>query len=222
MKDEARGGKGEVESLVCFALKEEAAPFRRFAGGRRQVDVLVTGIGKRNAERALREYLASHKPARVLSCGFAGGLSSQLAPGMVVFAAAGQPELEAELAKAGAQRARFHCAERVAATAEEKRALRQSTGADAVEMESHALGALCAESHIPFAIVRVILDAVDEDLPLDFNRLMTPEQGISYSRLAAALAKSPGKIGGLLKLRKQGRAAAEALARVLVKLVDGG
>ena len=137
-----------------------------------------------------------------------------------MFAAENNPRLEAGLAMAGARRVRFHCADRVAATAVEKQALWQATGADAVEMESQVLGTVCAESGIPFAIVRVILDTAGEDLPLDFNRLMTPDLRMDYGKLAMALLKSPGRTGALLKLQKQGQLAAASLAKVLMTLLD--
>jgi hypothetical protein len=39
--------------LVCFALKEEAAPFRKMAAGTvaaaQSASILITGIGRRNA-----------------------------------------------------------------------------------------------------------------------------------------------------------------------------
>jgi hypothetical protein len=41
--------------LICFALKEEAAPFRKIAGGLRRshhVSILLTGIGRQNAEKS--------------------------------------------------------------------------------------------------------------------------------------------------------------------------
>jgi len=42
--------------LVCFALKEEAAPFRKVATGKAGISILITGIGRQNAERFLTAF----------------------------------------------------------------------------------------------------------------------------------------------------------------------
>jgi len=204
---------------VCFAVKEEARAFQQLVARRSDIKVLLVGIGKRNAERAIRAALAEERPQLVLTCGFAGGLWPGLAMGTVVFAADPETDLEPALRAAGAKPARFHCADRVAATAEEKRALREATGADAVEMESETIRAVCREQKIPSATVRVILDTAQQDLPLDFNRLMTSEQKLSHGKLAMALARSPGKVGLLLKLQRQSKVAAEKLGQVLAGLL---
>jgi adenosylhomocysteine nucleosidase len=154
----------------------------------------------------------------VISCGFAGGLNPKFKSGTIVFDG-GDAWLETALLTEGAIAARFHCTDRIATTAAEKRALRGSTGADAVEMESHMISAVCREQGIRFATVRVILDTAEEDLPLDFNRLMTPKQQMKYGRLVGELLKSPRKIRALLKLQKQSKAAAAVLARVLGRIM---
>jgi nucleoside phosphorylase len=206
--------------LVCFAVKEEARVFDRVRRSAPRARILITGIGKQNAEKAIREALQILRPVQVLSCGFAGGLNPQLAAGTVVFETE-DSAMEAELLSRGGFAVRFHCAERVATTAAEKRALRESTGADVVEMESQIIGSICGQLGIPFATVRVILDAADEDLPLDFNRLMTSKQQMSYLKLGGALLKSPGKIGPLKKLQKRCEAASDKLAQVLVRIIPG-
>ncbi len=97
--------------LVCFALKEEAVLFRKIAADKPDVAIIVTGVGRKNAEKSLREFLAAHSggasvpasrfqdtpasqarlastlapPDYVLSCGFAGGLNPDLKPGDVIF-----------------------------------------------------------------------------------------------------------------------------------------
>lgn len=201
-------------TLICFALKEEAAPFRKLAAGREDLQILITGMGRKNSEQSLQDALAKKIPARVFTCGFAGGLNPALTGGQVVFSS----DESAALLAAGARPVIFHCAPRIAVTAAEKAGLRKQTGADAVEMESEIIQAICREKKIPCATVRVISDTAEEDLPVDFNQLTTANMSMDFGRLALVLMKSPGKISGLLKLQRKTRAAAENLARVLGRI----
>jgi adenosylhomocysteine nucleosidase len=225
VKSEARNPKaegnpkGEIRKvLVCFAVRDETRAFQKLGRESSGVQVILVGMGKHNAERAIRAALAKERPQLVLTCGFAGGLRPDLAMGVVLFTADPETGLEPALLAAGARPARFHCAERVVATAKEKRTLWEATGADAVEMESQVICAVCQEQKIPCATVRVILDTANEDLPLDFNQLMTTNQKLSYGKLALALAKSPGKVGALLRMQKEAEAAAGKLAEVLGRI----
>jgi len=212
-------GGGRSETLVCFALPEEAAPFRKVSSACDNPKILVTGIGRRNSERKFRGAIENTAPALVLTCGFAGALDPALKPGDVVFDAGVDSGLSEKLGAAGAIKAKFHCSPRVAVTGVEKTDLRRATGADVVEMESQVIRDICREKKIPSATVRVISDAADEDLPLDFNLLMTPEQNLSFAKLAFALVKSPGKVPQLLALQRNTRFAAQRLAEVLEKLL---
>jgi adenosylhomocysteine nucleosidase len=207
--------------LICFALKEEAAPFRKIAAAKTataQADILLTGIGRQNAEKSLREFLATHSPKLVLTCGSAGGLNPELKLGDIIFETSDET-LRTKLLGAGAKPLKIFCADRIATTIAEKKKLRAETGADAVEMESAAIHAVCRERGIPCATVRVISDTANEDLPLDFNALSKPDKSIDFGKLFFAIAKSPGKIGALMQLQKKTKFAAEQLAEVLAKII---
>jgi adenosylhomocysteine nucleosidase len=206
-------------TLVCFAVKEEAAPFKSTLVSRLDIQILLTGMGQRNADKSIGAILSTEKPTLVLTAGFAGALNPDLSLGTVLFSCDDAPHLQPRLLATGARPARFHCANRVASTAAEKRQLWESTHADAVEMESQIICNICREHKIPCATIRVILDTASEDLPLDFNFLMTADQQMDYRKLAFSVAKSPSKIAALLRLQKQSKTAAEYLASVLLKTI---
>ena len=178
-------------------------------------------------------------PSLVLTCGFAGGLNPDLKLGDMVFDTESFPgrrrgdesqikeKLETphvvsyeKLVAAGAKPAKFFCADRIATTVAEKKALRAETGADVVEMESAAIQAVCAERGIPCVTIRVISDTAEEDLPLDFNALAKPDKSLDFGKLAWAIAKSPGKIGALMALQKKTSFAANQLSAVLAKVIS--
>ncbi len=172
-------------------------------------------MGAAAAERALSAKLPTRDWRLVLTCGFAGGLDPALGPETVVIESDDEFPLRPTLIEAGAVPVRFHCAERVAVTAAEKSQLRARTGADAVEMESAIIRRLCREHGVPSATVRVISDAAQEDLPLDFNALMKPDGTLNFGKLALAILAQPHRIPALMALGRRSKSAAARLAAVL-------
>ena len=200
-------------TLVCFAVPQEAQPFQKLIRGRAEVRVLITGMGARQAERAVREALCELRPARVFTCGFAGALNPALVIGEVV--------CPRETTWAGAKPVVFHCASRVATTVAEKSALRAQTGADVVEMESAVITRVCRAAGVECVTLRAISDTAHEDLPLDFNALMTADEKLSPLKLALAVLKAPQKIPALLRLGRNSATAAARLAEVLQRTLQG-
>lgn len=205
--------------LICFALREEAQFFATPAGCLHAVETLITGMGAANARRELIRRLDSSWPDLVLTCGFAGGLSPTLPVGSLIYEKNATPRLAALLARIGAAPAVLHCATRVAATAAEKRRLRESTGADAVEMESGVICGICNERDRLSGTLRVISDTASDDLPLDFNALMNERMELDYRRLAWALLRSPATVPALLRLRRKTLQAAQRLGTALRELL---
>ena len=75
---------------------------------------------------------------------------------------------------------------------------------------------------IPSATVRVISDSAHEDLPLDFNTLMTPAQKIHVGKLSWALVRSPWKLAELLAFQQKTVTSAKALSAYLGKVLSAG
>lgn len=213
-----RRAAGEKELVLVHIIGRHTFSERFWPGLR----VLTTGMGVANAREAIESVCQPAWPSFVLTCGFAGGLDPALPLGSVLLDADADFPLSARLAAAGARTGTFHCADHVAVTVAQKAALRRSTGADAVEMESSVIRAACRERSIPGATLRVISDTANEDLPLDFNALMTPDYRMNFLKLAGQLVRSPGKIPELMRFQKRVVFAADQLAQTLVKVIGNG
>jgi purine-nucleoside phosphorylase len=203
------------EVLVFFALSGEASPFRSWAGTQKSIRIVVTGMGMTQAGEAARKTLETARPTCVLTCGFTGGLNPDLPLNTVVMECDDNFPLQKRMLAGGAFAGRFYCSQVILATSQAKSVLRQKTGADAVDMESEAIRNLCRERSIPSATVRIISDAADQDLPMDFNQFMTRRNTMNYPRLIGSLLRSPGRIPKLLAFQRNLNNSAQLLARFL-------
>lgn len=210
--------QSDAPILVTFAVKEEMKFFPGGEGIRRY----ITGMGRDNAEQFIAQAIAEIRPRLVLTCGFAGGLNPILKSSEVLFQTEEGTPLYDELKKAGATPVSFFCARRVAITSEEKQRLWRGTGLDAVEMESESIRDVCRQHDIPSATIRVVSDTALEDLPLDFNTLMSPAHKINYSKLTWALVRAPFKLAELLAFQQKTVDAAKALGEYLTKVLQPG
>jgi adenosylhomocysteine nucleosidase len=228
--------------LLCFATEDEARPFRSVARHLEGVQLLLTGVGAANATRSLEAALSkvgrdSVEPrsavetglgstesrhtarfAAVINAGFAGALDPALRAGALVCESSHTRLLWAAR-DAGCAPVPFAHSDRILITPAEKSALRAATEADAVDMESAALRAVCARRGIPFLNLRVISDAADEAMPLDFNRCCTPDLRLQIHRVLLELAKSPARLPRLLAFHRTVRRCAATLATALTGMV---
>lgn len=156
----------------------------------RRVAWCVGGAGAKAATRATRLLIAGHRPAVVVTAGFAGGLDGRLARGTVVrpsraLTAAGDPPLALTEPQGSAAGLTIVSVDRVVATVAAKRDLAAATGAALVDMETHAVAAAARDAGLPCAGIRVISDDASQDLPREIAALVQPQSGMR--RLGAAL-----------------------------------
>lgn len=219
----------DAQVAVIAALELEAAPLRR-AFGAAGAAIRVSGPGAAAAARAAARALDDGADALV-SWGLAGGLEPGAKTGSIVL-----PErllsADGEFTADRQWRLRFNdaaahlgqplggplfSADHVLTTAAEKAALRQRTGAVAVDMESSAVAAVAAAAGARFIAVRVIADGPEDALPERVEELVTPA---GRTRLAGLLPLllAPRQLGRLIRLGRQSRQARLVLRRLAASL----
>jgi hopanoid-associated phosphorylase len=178
-------------------------------------------------ERALNAAVA-RGCAGIVSFGTAGGLAPDLAPGTLIVADAvagpfGRLEtdrpwadrLAAALAT-GPLAARWRrglvaAVKAPLVSAEDKRALHRSTGALAVDMESHIAGAIAAAHGLPFAVCRAIVDPAWRTLPSAATAGLRDDGTTALVPILRELLRQPSQIGPLIQVAVDARAARGAL-----------
>lgn len=201
-----------MKALVCFAVSQE----KRYFLAPKDIQVLVTGMGAKAASSALTKSLEILKPPLIVAAGFAGGLSPELKLGQVIMDDAGH--IEHGLEPPGNDtvfRGKIHSASKVAVTPNSKARLRETTNADAVDMETESIRLIAKEHGIPMVAIRVISDPYDESLPLDFNQFMSDEGRMRYSRLAYHIIRHPSSVPKLMKFQRKVQYAAQKLGENL-------
>jgi hopanoid-associated phosphorylase len=205
--------------LFISGLKREAAIARA-------ADALaICGSGE-----TLREKLAEvTTPFRlIVSFGLCGGLDPALRSGDVVIGTrvvAGGASVMADESVARELAARLGSAgERVSLgavagvdapilTRTAKDALRKATMAVGVDMESQIAARFEADHKAPFAILRVVSDPADRDLPPIIVRAVRSDGSIDLGAVASALVRSPAQTSGLIATARDSVIAFAALRR---------
>ena len=109
--------------------------------------------------------------------------------------------------------------EKIVATAEQKEEL--SRKGSVVEMEtSYILAAAMQRPMCRAVAIRAISDAADEDLPVDFARILDSHGHLKMGGLIKEVGLSPYRIPLLLQFGRQSRAAGKSLADFLDRYIS--
>jgi adenosylhomocysteine nucleosidase len=196
--------------------------------GPNEVTVLLTGMGGENAAKSMLSIPVDLHDV-CISSGLAGSLDTALKPGDVVVART--TETLDQRCQASSDAALFDLAvtsgarpvnvcltsEKIVATAEAKEELSQK--GSIVEMESTYILAAAAERNVPAVMVRAISDAADEDMPVDFSRVLDSHGHLKMGGLLKEVGLSPYRIPLLIQFGRQSRAAGKSLADFLDRYV---
>jgi len=98
-------------------------------------------------------------------------------------------------------------------TADAKRALHSTTGALAVDMESHIVADTAAQYGLPMAAVRVICDPVARGLPEMAFRAVRADGTTNVISLLQSIVRQPNHIPAMIRVALDARAARATLSR---------
>jgi nucleoside phosphorylase len=220
---------------VTFAVQAEFAPWRRMRNftriketefvtrsGDTEVHAFITGI------RARRFHLPTVDLC--VASGVAGSLKKEHGIGSVLVAMAVKREdsetvmrpdelLARAAIQCGATPVAFFCTtDNIVSTASEKSRLGQI--ADAVDMESYPILTEVQRQGIPAVAIRVISDAADHDLPLDFSRAINKDGKLEWLPALSQVAASPSRLPHLMRFGLESSRAARKLAHFLDKYLE--
>ena len=183
-------------------------------------------VGTTNLEAAL-----SDMPSGLVSFGLCGALAPELGVGELAIATAvltpdGELATDEALSNRLAARLRgvarglFAGSDVIVPDPPRKSALRQSSGAIAIDMESHVAAQAAARAGVPFAVLRAVSDRADEALPAAAQAGFRPDGSVDVAAVIAALARHPSELPALLRTARHAGAAFAALKRAVEALDD--
>lgn len=191
-------------------------------------------------ERALRQALA-RGASGVMSFGTAGGLAPDLKPGALIVAEAiDGPSGRVSTAIAWTQRmvAALGASPSAAAmgikqgalaavtapvvTRQEKETLHRTTGALAVDMESHIAAEQAQQRDLPFVACRAVVDPAWRTLPPAATAGLRDDGTTALAPILRELARDPAQLPALIRLAFDARAARASLVAARAALLHSG
>lgn len=208
----------EVRSLVkSWSAQEKELGGRRFRFFENGDFVLVCGgIGAEAARRAAEAVIATYAPKVIYSAGFAGALDPRLKvadivqPRRVVNVGDGS---SVDLGRGEGVLVSFGAV----ANPEQKARLRDSFGAQAVDMEAAAVARAAEARGVEFAVVKAISDEFDFNFP-STERFVDASGQFREGRFAWFAILRPWLWTQVAQLARNSRRASQALCRWLGKM----
>jgi len=229
---------------VVFALAAEWAPWRSrhafhavatgrptiYEGsiGRSRVRVALSGVGAPHAHQLI-DVLCAGRVDALLAVGLAGALRDSYRCRDVIVARRARLAVSGSVVASDAALVEVAsrcgagivevvlCADRVAASVEEKRRL--APQGEAVDMESFRILEEAKRRGIPSVAIRVIGDTADEALPIDVDRAVRADGTLNLMNLAGQAARAPSRWPALLLFGYRQRCAVGELARFLDRFI---
>jgi adenosylhomocysteine nucleosidase len=229
-----------MKVLVTLAVDAEFAPWRRLRNlrqikvgeltlnqtqiGRATADLVVTGMGSENARRAC-DIVMTNAYSICIAAGFAGALKAEHKIGAILAAQAVQQIGKTKTVQSSrrlVQAARtdgaflsnmFLTSDSVVRTAEEKAKL--APFADAVDMESFAVLSAADEHKISAVAIRVISDTSERDIPVLLDTMVDDMGRVKVGGVVRSIVRHPIQLPALIRLGRDSKTAAEALAHFL-------
>ncbi|MBN9124625.1 MAG: phosphorylase [Nitrosospira sp. 56-18] len=189
--------------------------------------IWLCGMGGQAAARAAEGLHAAGANA-LMSFGLAGALDSTLRPGSLILPEYIQVDRLFPVDLLWRDRLRtllpnhisvvsgtLAASRHVLTSATAKRALAQTTGACAVDMESGAIAEVAERAGLPFLAVRAISDPIEFSPPSALLDAIRPDGSVELGRLLGLLLRGRISPRTLLRLAVESRAACSTLATVV-------
>jgi nucleoside phosphorylase len=192
--------------------------------------VFLTGIGIKTFDFGTASCIKDAGVELVFSSGLAGSLNPEIRPEDVVVPkrvgtlrdAHGLPTTQeiVDFAQSrGARRIeRLLTSDHIIDSQEEK--ARLAVFGEVVDMESFHVARQFRDENVPVAVVRAISDGNEQDLPLDFEKCLTPQGRVKAAPLLRELITAPQKVPELIRFGLQSRNASRKLASFLDGLIE--
>ncbi len=219
---------------ILVAMWEEFTPLRnhwkldwtgpgdfftgKFAGLRLQV--ALSGVGPRHARRAVQDLLKQGQPDVLISLGYSGALKDHLQPGDAIHAQEIETS-EKRVYRCDHAGHRLLSVSKLAPCKESKRLLAENhPEAYAVDMESAVVAEAAESAGLPWRALRIIIDPLHSNLPIDFNRCVSSKGQTVPARLAREILTHPRQIPALLEFGRWEKRARQQLIQQSSRLLE--